>query len=161
MKRFYIILAVLMTACQTNTPKNIDVDFDQWDSQKPGTVVAQSIREDLGNGFYDVSKSVINHSDHWEGVGHFGYLYFHRTEICKCSVDLTSISPNGVYVVYHSLTAKRLVIYNTRSKETLELSDKYIGYPKSAEWNIAGKSAIVFLSTPNDEPLEELSISLN
>jgi len=153
MKRFYIILAVLMTACQTNAPKNIDVDFDQWDSQKPGTVVAQSIN--------DVSKSVINHSDHWEGIGHFGYLYFHKTEVCKCSVYNTSISPDGTYVVYHSHQAARLVIYNTRSKETLELSEKYIGYPKSTEWNLEDKSAIISLSTPNDELLEELSISLN
>ena len=161
MKRFYIILAVLMTACQTSAPKNIDVDFDQWDSQKPGTVVAQSIRQDLGNGFYDVSKSVINHSDHWEGVGHFGYLYFHKTEICRCSAYNTSISPDGNYVVYFSHTKKKLVIYNTQSKETLELSDEYIGYPKSTEWNLEGKSAIISLSTPNDELLEKLSISLH
>lgn len=116
---------------------------------------------DLGNGFYDVSKSVVNSAGHWEGVGHFRYLYYGKTEVCRCSAYNASISPDGNYVVYHSHKEKQLVIYNTRSKETLALSEDYIGYPKSAEWNIAGKSAIVFLSNPNDESLEELSISLN
>jgi len=160
MKRVYILIAIILSACQTSGPRTIDRTGDDLSTAKPGTIVVQSIRQDLGNGFYNVSKSVINHPDHWEGIGHFGYLYFHKTEVCKCSVYNTSISPDGTYVVYFSHKTKKLVIYNTRSKDILVLSDKYIGYPKSTVWDLQNKSAVVLLSTPNDELLEKLSISL-
>jgi len=111
MKRFTVLIAIALSACQTNRPETIERGNNSIAGSKPGTVIAQSIRNDLGNGFYDVSKSVINSAGHWEGIGHFGYLYYGKTEVCRCSVYNTSISPDGTYVVYHSHKEKRLVIY--------------------------------------------------
>jgi len=158
--RIFILITLFLSACQTSSPRNIDIDYEKWDSQLPGTVVKQS-SEKLEYGFYDVSKSIVNFSSHWEGVGHFGYIYYRNIEVCKCSNYDTVISPNGEFIIYHSQKNNRLEIFKTSSKEVSELSKLYIGYPKSAKWDLNGKTASISLSKPPNEATEEIQISLN
>ena len=159
MKRFIVSGIILLSACQTSGPKNIDVPFDDWDAAKSGTVVSQS-SEALKDGFYDVSKSTINPAGHWEGVGHFGYIYFGKTEICQCSSFDTVISPDGKYIVYHSNKNKRLELYNTHTETISALSEKYVGYPRSAKWNFKTLSVVIFLKEPSGKNGKELVASL-
>ncbi len=160
MIRIFILAALMLSACQTSGPKNIDVPIDSWDTAKPGTVVSQSSRK-LENGFYHVSKSVINSSEHWEGIGHFGYVYYKKVEICQCVDGQTVRSPNGKYIVYYSNKKNLLELFNTYSKEITLLSDKYIGYPQTAEWDLKTKTAIIHFSGSTGREIKELKISLD
>ena len=161
MKKLYWIGLFLLSACQTSKPATIERTEKSIANAVPGTVLYQSIRQDLGNGFYDVTKSVVNASDHWEGIGHFGYIYYQNTEICQCSKGLSTISPNGEYFVYFSNKSKSLKIYNTKTKETSVLDEGYKGYPQSVDWNIDERTAVITLSSPNGKEVELLSITLN
>ena len=154
------IIAAALTACQTNIPQTIERGNKSIAGAAPGTVIHQSVRE-LENGFYDVSKSVVNASHHWEGIGHFGYVYFGKTEICQCSEGETAISPDGHYIVYYSNKKNKLKLYNTRSKQISILSEKYIGYPNSADWDVEERTANIYLSQPDGTDPKALQISLN
>lgn len=158
--RLHFLSALLLAACQTGETKNIDRPYDSLTAVKPGTVLQQS-SEKLGNGFYDVSKSIVNPSGHWEGVGHFRYIYHNKTEICQCSPYDTVRAPDGTYIVFYSNKRNRLEMFNTRAKEYIILSDEYIGYPQSAEWDLAAGTAIIRLSAPDGGDIQELQISLN
>lgn len=85
MKKFFVIAAITLSACQTNRPETIEWADNDLSKSKPGTVLTQSIRKGLGNSFYDVSKSIVNAPDHWEGIAHLGYIYYKNTEVCQCS----------------------------------------------------------------------------
>ncbi|MEP4052699.1 MAG: hypothetical protein ABJN22_10690 [Litorimonas sp.] len=159
MKIFFVSSIIFLSACQTSGPKDIDVPFDDWGTAKPGTVVSQS-SEALKNGFYDVTKSSVNPAGHWEGVGHFGYIYFGKTEICRCSSFDTVTSPDGRYIVYHSNKNKRLELYNTRNKNISALSEGFVGYPRSARWDFKKLSVAIYLREPSGEMGKTLVASL-
>lgn len=159
MKKLFVSSIIFLSACQTSGPKNIDVSFDDWGAAKPGTVVSQS-SVTLKDGFYDVTKSRVNPAGHWEGVGHFGFIYFGKTEICQCSSFDTVISPDGKYIIYHSNKNKRLELFNTRTKNISALSEKYIGYPRSARWDFTRSSVTINLQEPSGENTRELVASL-
>ena len=159
-KKFYSCIILSLTACQTNVPETINRGKYAISEAAPGTVIHQSVR-DLENGFYDVSKSVVNASDHWEGIGHFGYVYFGKIEICQCSEGQTAISPGGHYIVYYSNKKDKLEIYNTQSKQISILSEKYIGYPNRADWNLKAGTANVYLSQPKGADPIAFPITLN
>ena len=152
---------ILLPACQTSKSATIERTTESIANAAPRTVLAQSIRKDLGNGFYDVSKSVVNSSDHWEGIGHFGYVYYRNSEICQCSPYSTVISPEGKYFVYYSNRRDRLELFDTKTKETSVLQEGYKGYPKSADWILDEKTAVVILSNPVGKDTESLSITLD
>ena len=160
MKQLYTFIAFTLIACQTNVPKTIDLGDKSIANAAPGTVIHQSARA-LKNGFFDVSKSVVNSSDHWEGIGHFGHIYYDKTEICQCSEFDTAISPNGKYIVYFSNKKGKLELYNTHSKRITILSEKYLGYPNSADWELKAGTANIYLSQPNGTDPIEIPITLN
>jgi len=160
MKRLFIIPAILLSACQTAGPKNIDLWEEDLSSFAPGTVIHQSSRE-LDHGFYDVSKSIVNSAGHWEGIGHFGYVYHGKTKICQCSDGQTVISPNGKYIVYYSNQNDALELYAVDSKKVKVLQDEYMGYPDTAEWSLETNTAIIYLSDSNRPKNKALTISLD
>lgn len=45
MTRIFILAVLMLSACRTSGPKNIEVPFDSWDAAKPGAVVSQSSRK--------------------------------------------------------------------------------------------------------------------
>ena len=160
MNRLFIITAILLSACQTAGPKNINLSHKDLSSLAPGTVIRQSSRK-LDHGFYDVSKSIVNSAGHWEGIGHFGYAYHGKTKICQCSDRQTVMSPNGRYIVYYSNQNRALELHDTDSNEVKVLQDEYMGYPDTAEWNLETNSAIIYLSDSNRPKNKALTISLD
>ena len=99
-----IIICLLLSACQTAAPKlNAPEEFSIFDknlkSYRTGDALSQSVRE-IGDGFYVVTKSVVNPPEHWEGIGHFGYIYFGDTEICRCKFETVSLSSDKKFITY-------------------------------------------------------------
>lgn len=129
-------------------------------SYKPETVLAQSVN-DLGGGFFNVTKSIVNSADHWEGIGHFGYIYFGKIEICRCSAFETVFSPDGKYIVYHSEKNDRLELFSTQSKTISPISEKYIGRPSHAEWYKDNNSALLYLRDSSGENLISINLSFD
>lgn len=41
----------------------------------PGTILSETKR-DLGQGYFDVKRSQVNPPGHWEGIGHFGFVFY-------------------------------------------------------------------------------------
>lgn len=160
MIRCFIIAAISLSACQTTGPENFTRPYDSQTATKPGTVLHQSSQE-LENGFYTVSKSVVNPAGHWEGIGHFSFIYFGKTEICQCSEFDSAFSPDGSYIIYFSNKNDQLELYNTRSKKITVLSEEYIGYPKSADWNFKTATATLYLSQPDNSDPKTLQITLD
>jgi hypothetical protein len=160
MRKLFIFATVFLSSCQTFGPNDINVSFEDWDNAEPGTVVHQSSTK-LGNGFYDVTKSIVNSAGHWEGVGHFGYIYHNKNKICQCGKFDTVISPNGKYIVYYSNQNDALELYNTDSKEVTVLQDEYMGYPETAEWSLESNEVTIYLSDSNRPKNEALTISLD
>lgn len=159
MKNFYIILGVLFSACQTTAPKNINIDYDDWGSYEAGTILVQS-SEKIRDGFYSVNQSIVNSSDHWEGVGHFSSIFYHKTKICQCSTFNTVISPKGNYIIYYSNARNQLELYDTRSKKTSVISGEYKGYPSSAEWIPEGNTANVILTDGKSNTTHKIRVEL-
>lgn len=161
MKRLFVLAPLLLAACQSTGPENIDLPYDSVTATKPGAVLHQS-SSDLGKGFYDVSKSIVNPADLWEGIGHFSFVYYGKTEICQCYPIDVVISPKGKYIAYYSHQDRQWEIYNTKSKKTSVIPDVAVGFPISAEWNEKNKTLSLSLSGYRDgEPTEVHQIALN
>ena len=54
--------------------------------------------KDLGFGFREVIQQVKMPKGHWEGIGHFGFLYFKDHKISQTSDFL--ISSDGKFVIF-------------------------------------------------------------
>ena len=146
MKKLFWIGLIFISACQTGSPDTIQLSYKSKYNAAPGTVISQHIEKDLGNGFFEVGKSIVNPPEIWEGLGHFTFVYYGKTEICQCFPIDVVISPKGKYVAYYSHEKKRWILYNTKHKKTSVIPDVPIGYPMSAEWNKNEKTLALSLS---------------
>lgn len=155
-----IVAFLFLAGCHTAGPKKIYVDFNNWNSQAPGTIVEQT-SEALGNNFYEVAQSIVNPADHWEGVRHTTAIFYGNLKICDCNSANTVISPDGKYIVYFSHKLQRLELLNTRSKKTVAVSDKYIGYPKTADWDVVNGTALLRFDQPDGKDVKDIQINLN
>jgi len=72
--------------------------------------------QDLGFGFREVTRSVENPPGSFEGVGHFGFLYFRDQELSQHGTY--SISPSGRYLVYQDGPSGDIVLFAAASRKT-------------------------------------------
>jgi hypothetical protein len=109
---------------------------------KPGQVLSEK-STDLGKGYREVARSQVNPPEHWEGVGHFVFVYFKEQRLCQCSANDISLSPNGRFAVFVNEQNGRLTLFNAATSTTSSLTDQYVGTPHSADWDLKRGRAVV------------------
>lgn len=110
----------------------------------PGTIVAEYSRA-LGHGFREVARSQVNPPGHFEGIGHFVFIYFENEELCQCGKGEIVISPDGSYAIFSDVNGGLLTLFRTRSRSRKELTKVFLGYPKSATWDLSTERVVVTL----------------
>ncbi len=78
--------------------------------------VLSEASRDLGFGFREVTRSVENPRGSFEGIGHFGFLYFREQELSQHGAY--SISPSGRYLVYQDGPSGDIVLFAAASRKT-------------------------------------------
>jgi len=111
---------------------------------KAGQVLSEK-STDLGKGYRQVAISQVNPPEHWEGVGHFVFIYFKEQRLCQCSANEISLSPNGRFAVFVNDENGQLTLFNAATSTTLSLTDQYVGTPYSAEWDLERGRAVVYV----------------
>jgi len=131
---------------------------------KPGDVLSERSTE-IAHGYRQVARSQVNPSGHWEGVGHFVFVYFKDKRLCQCSADEIAIAPNGRYVVFVNEMSGRLILFDAATSKQKPLTDDYVGTPYAGEWDLPGKRAVVqvrkWIKEKNDYEHHSVSLSLN
>ncbi len=129
------LLLVLAGCMHTNS------DPSTW---RPGQVLDQS-SDSLGHGYREVSRSVVNGPGHWEGIGHFSYVYFRRDQLCRCSSSDVVIESSGHYAAYVDSDTRTLMLFNSRTRERVALSEEFVGLPTSGAWDLDSGTVLLTL----------------
>jgi hypothetical protein len=90
--------------------------------------------QSLSHGFREVTRSKVNQAGHWEGIGHFSYVYYKDEKLCQCGRSEVSISTTGSHAIFVDTSTGKLILFQAGTRVRTELSKKYIGHPKSATW---------------------------
>ncbi len=61
-------------------------------------------------------REIVNSLEHWEGVGHFSFIYFYERQLCQCSHGDFSISPSKRYAVLQDGPTGKMLLYNVRTE---------------------------------------------
>jgi hypothetical protein len=112
-------------------------------SAPPGTVLSESKR-DLGNGYLEIRRSQVNPPAHWEGIGHFTFIYFGERKLCQCDVDEVQISPKGKFALFVPQSGQ-LTLFNAATKSGKRLTKRYEGMPIAADWQLSQRRVAVTL----------------
>lgn len=99
----------------------------------PGTVVSEYSRS-IGQGFREIARSQVNPSGHFERIGHFVFVYYKDENLCQCGQNEIAISPNGAYAIFTDVSTGRLTLFRAASRTRKELTNTFVGYPKSGSW---------------------------
>lgn len=134
MTRLLVIGALLFVAGCSGA----NTDPSKW---RTGQVLSESI-QDLSAGFGLVHREIVNPAAHWEGVGHFSFVYFHDKRLCQCGHGDFSISPSKQYAVLHDGPTGKLLLFNTLTERITEVTKEYVGSPNAFTWN-EEKGAVV------------------
>jgi hypothetical protein len=132
-------------------------------TRKAGEVLSEDVQH-LPGGFHIVHRTIVNPPGHWEGTGHFSFLYFHKKKLCVCSGGEFSISPSKRYVMYQDGPTGKLSIFNSLTGRVTDIRKKYLGRPKEFAWN--EKQGLVVVTfhqglDNRDKDLAPLSVRLH
>jgi hypothetical protein len=149
-----LVLAVLLVTAASQAQPNA----------KPGDVLSEKSTE-IAHGYRQIARSQVNPPGHWEGVGHFVFVYFNDKRLCQCSADEIAIAPNGRYAVFVDETSGWLMLFDATTSKQQPLTDHYVGTPYASEWDLAGKRAVVqvrkWIKEKNDYERHPVSLNLN
>lgn len=135
MKRYLFVGALLFAAgCLAD-----NTDSSTW---KTGQVLSESM-QNLGGGFRLVHRAVVNPPEHWEGVGHFSFLYFLDQQLCHCGQGDFSIAPSNRYALLQDGPTGRLLLFNALTERRTEVTANYVGRPQIFRWDEARRSVTV------------------
>ncbi len=109
---------------------------------KIGQVLSEST-ESLGAELRLVHREIVNPPEHWEGVGHFSFIYFHERQLCQCGHGDFSISPSKRYAVLQDGPTGKLLLVNTKTEGITEVTQGYIGSPQTFSWDEAKDLVVV------------------
>jgi hypothetical protein len=155
MKRIIVIAGLLFAAGCANADPDLS-------TRKPGDVLSEHV-EKLPGGFRLVQRSIVNPAGHWEGIGHFAFLYFRGKKLCQCGGGDVSISPTAKYALFQDGPTGKLRLINTTTGRIDDVATKYVGSPKKFSWNeAAGVVVVAFYQNLNNgyPDVGPLSVSL-
>lgn len=129
------------------------------------SIYAQVLRESsrqISHGFREVHRSEVNPPGHWEGVGHFVFVYFKTKQLCQCSSNEFFISPTGQYAIYINDKTGVVILFNSGSEQTKTLTTKFIALLARVDWQESLRKAVVFFQTgkSGERELAPLQVSL-
>jgi len=145
------VIALAISAAAIAAPPNPAT----W---KAGQILSQS-SVDLGHGFRSVHRDQVNPPGHWEGVGHFAYLFYNNRSLCQCSIGEFSIAPTGQFVVFVDGPSGKLMLFHTSSGQMQAVRPRFVGIPESFAWDEAqGFVRVTFYQNlgnghPNAKPI--------
>ncbi len=155
MKKILLLnMLLLLTGCE-----NRAADSSTWQA---GQVLSERV-QNLGSGFLLVYREVVNPPDHWEGVGHFSFLYFRERQLCQCSSGDFSIAPSARYAIFQDGSSGKLFIFKAQTGSLFEATTKYIGAPETFTWDEAkGLVTVAFYQGLNNgyKDAEPISVQL-
>jgi hypothetical protein len=135
MKRIIVIVGLLFAAgCASADP--------DLSTRKPGDVLSEHV-DKLSGEFRLVRRSIVNPAGHWEGIGHFSFLYFREQELCQCSYGDFSVSPSARYALFKDGPTGKLRLIDTTTGRIDDVTTKYIGSPKTFNWDEAAGVVVV------------------
>ena len=70
--------------------------------------------KEVGSGFREVMREETNPPGHWEGVGHFAFLYYKDMQLSRTTIY--SIAPSGRFALYQDGPTGDLVLFEVVSK---------------------------------------------
>lgn len=151
-----VFLALIVPGCAAQPER------DQFlENRKPGDVVLEGVQE-RKQGYVEVFRSIVNSPSHWEGIGHFEFVYYGTHRICQCSLDEVVISPKGRYLVFVAPDGP-LNVFDSKELISHKLTEEYVGYPKSVVWqflNAPLKISVIDLDT-EVETMIEVNVKLD
>jgi hypothetical protein len=109
----------------------------------PGTILSESSRS-MGHGYREVNRSVVNPPGGFEGIGHFGFVFYGDHKLCQCDYSDVAISPDGKVAIFVEESG-RLVLFRAATRSQKQLSKDYAGIPKAAAWDISGQRVTLTL----------------
>ena len=114
--------------------------------KKPGDSV-EEMSDDMGNGYRYVTKAIVNPPEIFEYIGHFGFAYYKKTQLCQCDSyeRPISVSKNGRYALFTNDDEGRLTLFDASSGRFKKLSQCYVGAPYSADWGDKNDKVIIHL----------------
>jgi hypothetical protein len=110
------------------------------------TVTAQVLNEssrNIGSGFREVSRSQVNPPGHWEGIGHFSFIYFGNKQLCQCNESEFYLSPSKKYAIFINDKTGALTLFTRQNEKMRALTQKYVGQPARVEWDEIDGFAVV------------------
>lgn len=134
MRYFFIISLSFMM--------NVANGFSDSMNSKTGQIISEN-EETLGGGFKLVNRAIANPPEHWEGVGHFSFLYFHDRNLCQCGPGDFSISPSKRYAIFKDGSTGNLFLFDAQIAYAEKITQEYIGIPQTYTWNESKGSIIV------------------
>ena len=117
---------------------------DDPSSWAPGQVLSES-RKSLGKGYREVQRSIVNPPGHWEGVGHFSFVYFRDVRVCQCSSDEVVISPDGQFAAYAARGTGALMLFHAPTRRATLLAADAVGSPRAAAWDLRAGTVEIML----------------
>jgi hypothetical protein len=107
-----------------------------------GAQVLSERTQDLGYGFRLVARSQANPPGHWEGIGHFSFLYYRDSQLCQCGHIDFSIAPSGDYAIYAG--SEKVMLFNRATQaRTVVSRPEFVGSIEKVEWSESSGTAKV------------------
>jgi len=131
-------------------------------TRNPANILAERSHS-LGAEFRLVEREVANPAGHWEGVGHFSYVYFRDRELCQCSSAGVSISPSGRFAALQDGPTGKLLLFSVRLNRIVEITKDYIGSADTFAWDEpSGRLTVKFFQglAPANKNVPPISVAL-
>ena len=126
----------ILLICTLLFGRNVAAQQSDSSTWKPGQILSETSKN-LGFGLRIVSREQVNPTGHWDGVGHFSFLYFRDRLLCQCSSGDYSIAPTGEYALFQDGPSGKLLLFNVSRESIKEIISTYIGSPQHFTWDAA------------------------
>lgn len=101
-----------------------------------GAILSEESRP-IVRDFREVRRSQVNPPGHFEGIGHFVFVYYKDEKLCQCRPREVAISPDGDLAIFTEASSGKLMLFRATSRTRKELTSEFVGYPTDASWGTA------------------------
>lgn len=132
MRYLQIIIIILFLVSITAVKGRADDRYFEKLRKAPAGSVLFERKKPLDCNFFDVTQEIKMPPDHWEAVGHFGFLYYQDKKLSQTSEY--SIAPSCKYAVYQDGPTGSIMAYIVEKEEVIILQKESLGFPKEFFW---------------------------